>query len=407
MMLEAVVAVLVVAVAVLAVLLARRPAPAQDPQMAALRNELSILRETSQQSSRIMNEAFDRQLQSMGSNVQTALAGVRTEVSGHLEAMNQNVARRLNENVQAMRETSGSVGDRIAGVQATFAELKKEIGGLSEQARQLSETSKVMADLQRIFSAPKLRGGFGEAQLDALLSQVFAREQFQLQYQFSSGDIADAVIHFPMGRVAIDSKFPLENFRRVLEATGDAERKAARREFLKDVKRRVDEIAARYIRPADGTLPFALAYIPAENVYYEAIIRDEDGNDLYQYCIERRVFPVSPNSLYAYLQTIVVGMSGMRISQRAQSILRELDTLRHELEKLDEIYGTLGQHLKNAVARFDDGSRALDRLEGRVNALAGTGMPLFDEIERKQELASATPEPEPEKLFPTSPRLRN
>ncbi len=394
-MLEGAVAVLVVAVVVLAALLTRRPAASPQPEMAAVRSDLNILRETTQQSLRLMNEAFDRQLQGMGSNVQTALAGVQTEIGGRLEAMNQNVARRLNENVQAMRETSGSVGDRIAGVQATFAELQKQIGGLSEQARQLSETSKLVGDLQRIFSAPKLRGGFGEAQLDALLSQVFAREQFQLQYQFPSGDIVDAIVHFPLGSVAIDSKFPLENFKRMLEAAGDTDRKAARRDFLRDVKRRVDEIAARYIRPADGTLPFALAYIPAENVYYEAIIRDEEGNDLYPYCLERRVFPVSPNSLYAYLQTIVVGMSGMRISQRAQSILRELDSLRHELGKLDEIYGTLGQHLKNASARFDDGARALDRLEGRVNALAGgTGLPLFDEAERRQELASAAPEEE-------------
>jgi len=395
MMLEAAVAVLVVAVVVLAVLLTRRPAPSPQPEMAALHHDLNILRETTQQSLRLMNEAFDRQLQGMGSNVQKAMAGVQTEMGGRLEAMNQNVARRLNENVQAMRETSGSMGDRMAGVQATFAELQKQIGGLSEQARQLSETSKLVGDLQRIFSAPKLRGGFGEAQLDALLSQVFAREQFQLQYQFPSGDIVDAVVHFPLGSVAIDSKFPLENFKRMLEAAGDLDRKAARRDFLRDVKRRVDEIAARYIRPADGTLPFALAYIPAENVYYEAIIRDEDGNDLYPYCLERRVFPVSPNSLYAYLQTIVVGMSGMRISQRAQSILRELDSLRHELGKLDEIYGTLGQHLKNAALRFDDGRRALDRLEGQVSALAGgTGLPLFDDVERRQELASAAPEEE-------------
>ncbi|MGH8459843.1 MAG: DNA recombination protein RmuC, partial [Nevskiales bacterium] len=280
-MLEAAVAVLVVAVVVLAALLARKPAASSQPEMAALHNDLNILRETTQQSLRLMNEAFDRQLQGMGSNVQTALAGVQTEMGGRLEAMNQNVARRLNENVQAMRETSGSVGDRIAGVQSTFAELQKQIGGLSEQARQLAETSKLVGDLQRIFTSPKLRGGFGEAQLDALLSQVFAREQFQLQYQFPSGDIADAIVHFPLGSVAIDSTFPLENFKRMLEAAGDLDRKAARRDFLRDVKRRVDEIAARYIRPADGTLPFALAYIPAENVYDEAIIRDEDGNDLY------------------------------------------------------------------------------------------------------------------------------
>ena len=87
-----------------------------------------------------------------------------------------------------------------------------------------------------------------------------------------------------------------------------------RRDFIKDVRKRIDEIAGKYIRPAEGTLPLALMYVPAENVYYEAIIRDENGDDLYDYCVQRRVFPVSPNSLYAYLQTIIVGMNGMRVS---------------------------------------------------------------------------------------------
>src|SRR5581483_1589285 len=133
----------------------------------------------------------------------------------------------------------------------------------------------------------------------------FAREQYELQYRFASGEIADAIVRFPQGMVAIDSKFSLENFRRMAEANGDGDRKGARRDFLKDVRKRVDEIATKYVRPADGTLPFALMYIPAENVYYEAILRDEDGNDLYTYCFQKKVVPVSPNSLYAYLQTIV------------------------------------------------------------------------------------------------------
>src|SRR5947209_5992657 len=210
---------------------------------------------------------------------------------------------------------------------------------MSEQARQIADVSKSIGDLERVLSAPKLRGGFGELQLENLLSQVFASEQYDVQYRFSSGEIVDAVLHLPGGKVAVDSKFSLENFRRTMDAQNDIDKKAARREFLKDVRKRIDEIAGKYIRPAEGTLPFALMYIPAENVYYEAIIRDEDGNDLHDYCMQKRVLPVSPNSLYAYLQTIVLGMNGMRVSQRAESILREIQSLKIELEGFDEVYG--------------------------------------------------------------------
>jgi DNA recombination protein RmuC len=199
---------------------------------------------------------------------------------------------------------------------------------------------------------------------------VFSRHQFDIQYTFKSGERADAVLNFPQGKVVIDSKFPLENFRRMGQATTEAEKKTARRDFLKDVRKHIDSIAGKYILPEEGTLPFALAYIPAENVYYEAIIRDEEGNDLYRYCIERRVLPVSPNSLYAYLQTIVIGLNGMRISERAQSILKELESLRVEVEKFTGEYDTVGKHLRNATTKYDESARLLNKVETRVQGLS-------------------------------------
>ena len=310
----------------------------------------------------------------MGDNVQKALGAVNSNVAERLEAMNRHIADRLNENVKAMSGTSKEVNDRMAQVQGIFAELQKQVGGMSEQARRLAELSKSIADLQHILTAPKLRGGFGEEQLENLLAMVFAREQYRMQYAFSSGDRADAVLMFPQGMVAIDSKFSLENFRRIAEVETEPEKKAARRDFLKDVRKRVDEIASKYIRPAEGTLPFALMYIPAENVYYEAIIRDEDENGLYEYCVQKRVMPVSPNSLYAYLHTIVVGLKSLHVSQQAESILRQMESLRFELEKFTDVYEKLGTHLKNAGKSYDDSTRALSKLENRVQNLAGTGM---------------------------------
>jgi DNA recombination protein RmuC len=170
--------------------------------------------------------------------------------------------------------------------------------------------------------------------------------------------------------VPIDSKFSLESFRRMIEAATDADKKAARREFLKHVRKRIDE-TADYIRPADGTLPIALMYIPAESVHYEAILRDDEGNDLYSYCMQKHVLPVSPNSLYAYLHTIGVGMKGMRVSQRAEAILRDLQSLRMDFERFDELYGKLGTQLKHAANNYDLGARELDKVNNRMKALTG------------------------------------
>ena len=356
------------------VLVLRRPAFSDPQALEALRNDFNVLRESSDKSVSHVVDVFSKQMEGMGDNVQKALGAVNNNVAERLEAMNRNLAERLNENVKAMSGTSKEVNDRMAHVQGIFAELQKQVGGMSEQARHLAELSKSIADLQHILTAPKLRGGFGEEQLENLLAMVFAREQYRTQYAFSSGEKADAVLLFPQGMVAIDSKFSLENFRRIAEVETEPEKKAARRDFLKDVRKRVDEIASKYIRPAEGTLPFALMYIPAENVYYEAIIRDEDENGLYEYCAQKRVMPVSPNSLYAYLHTIVVGLRSLHVSQQAESILRQMDSLRFEVEKFTDVYDKLGTHLKNAGKSYDDSTRALSKLENRVQNLAGAGM---------------------------------
>jgi len=378
-MLEIVLAVVAgLAVLIAVVTLMRGRDAGSAPAVEALRNDVNILRETNSKSIQLIAE----QVRAIGGNVQTSLEAVRSDMGNRLDA-----------NASAMSQTSKTVNDRMANVQTAFASLQEQVGAMSEQARQIAEVSKGLGDLERIFSAPKLRGGVGEMQLENLLSQVFAREQYEVQYRFSSGDIADALVHLPQGDVVIDSKFSLENFRRMASAPSDAERRAMRREFIKDVRKRIDEIAGKYIRPAEGTLPLALMYVPAENVYYEAIIRDEAGDDLYDYCVQRRVFPVSPNSLYAYLQTIIVGMNGMRVSQRAESILREIQSLRLEVEEFDEVFGKLGTHLKNAVNNYELSARELTKLENRLQSLSGTDgqKSLFEDkkFEEKKRALSA------------------
>lgn len=344
---------------------------AEELALQAVRNDMNMLRLATESSLQNLTGIFSSQLQGVSGSVQSGLASMTSEVNTRLESMNSHVAAQLANNIKVMADSSQAVTRNMMTVQNTFAGLQKQVGEMTEQARQLGEMSKSLSSLERVLASPKLRGNFGEAQLEALLGNVFPADQFQMQYCFPSGDIADAILFFPQGKVVVDSKFPLENFRRMSEA-GENDKKGLRKEFIKDVRRRIDEIAARYVRPGDGTFPFALMFIPAENVYYEAIIRDDDGNDLYAYCEKHRVFPVSPNTLYAYLQTIVMGMRGMRISARAESILREIESLHTEMVRFTDCYDTVGKHLRNASAKFDDSSRVLQKVEQRLEGLSSS-----------------------------------
>ena len=347
----------------------RSTAGAEEMAMQAVRNDMNMLRQATENSLQSLTGIFSSQLQGVSGSVQSGLASMTSEVNTRLDSMNSHVAEQLAQNVKVMADSSQAVSRNIMTVQSTFAGLQKQVGEMTEQARQLGEMSKALSSLERVLASPKLRGNFGEAQLETLLGNVFPADQFQMKYGFPSGDIADAILFFPQGKVVVDSKFPLENFRKMSEAC-DADKKGLRKEFIKDVRRRIDEIAVKYVRPADGTFPFALMFIPAENVYYEAIIRDEEGNDLYAYCELRRVFPVSPNTLYAYLQTIVMGMRGMRISARAESILHEIESLHVEMMKFSDCYETVGKHLRNAAVKFDDSSRVLQKVERRLEGLS-------------------------------------
>ena len=247
----------------------------------------------------------------------------------------------------------------------------KVVGDLREKVGQIHEVGKAAAELVNILRAPKLRGGMGELFLGDLLAQILPAEHFKLQHRFRSGEAVDAVIQIGNKLVPVDSKFPLENFRRIVDAQSDSERVAARKQFLRDVKKHVDAIATKYILPDEGTYNFALMYVPAENVYYETIIKEEasasgEERPLFSYALEKRVVPVSPNSFYAYLQTILLGLRGMQVEERAQEILNTLARLRGDFERLEENFRVLGKHLTNAASSYTESEKALNKLDAKL-----------------------------------------
>ena len=288
-----------------------------------------------------------------------------------LDAFGQTVT----ENLQ---QSSASMNSRLDNA-------AKVVGDLREKVGQIHEVGKAAQELVNIMRAPKLRGGMGELFLGDLLAQILPPEHYRLQHRFKSGDIVDAAIQIGQRLVPVDAKFPYENFRRVIDAPTDAERVTARKQFMRDVKKHIDAIATKYILPDEGTYDFALMYVPAENVYYETIIKEEadaEEHQLFSYALQRRVVPVSPNSFYAYLQTILLGLRGMKVEQQAQEILATLARLRGDFERVQENFRLLGKHLTNATSTYTDTEKSFTKLDAKLG-----------QIEQPQLRADSSPPP--------------
>jgi DNA recombination protein RmuC len=297
----------------------------------------------------------------------------------------------LQQQMNGLQERLDKFGQTVAeNLQSSAAQMNsrldnaaKVVGDLREKVGQIHEVGKAAADLVNILRAPKLRGGMGELFLGDLLSQILPSEHFKLQHRFRGGETVDAVIQIGNKLVPVDSKFPLENFRRIVDAQSDSERVAARKQFLRDVKKHVDAIAVKYILPDEGTYNFALMYVPAENVYYETIIKEEasatgEERPLFSYALEKRVVPVSPNSFYAYLQTILLGLRGMQVEERAQEILATLARLRGDFERVQENFRILGKHLTNAQGSYSEGEKALTKFDAKLGQIEQPGIPSGD-----------------------------
>lgn len=290
-----------------------------------------------------------------------------SEVDRKLGTSMDSVSQRLDSNTKVM-------GERLDNAARVIGEVQRNLGAMGQETQRIKEIGQDIASLSEILRSPKLRGGMGEYFLADLLAQILPPQHFQLQHVFASGEKVDAVVKLSNRLVPVDAKFPLENFRRLVEAQTDEERKRHRREFVRDVKKHVDAIARKYILPDEGTFDFALMYIPAENVYYETIIKDEafgEDKSIANYAIESRVIPVSPNSFYAYLQAIVLGLRGLKVEERAQEIIDSLARLKGDLARFRTDFETVGTHLKNAANRYDEAEKRLAKFEGRLDDASG------------------------------------
>lgn len=282
--------------------------------------------------------------------------------------LREQLGKSLTDSAKLMMDSQKTVGDRLDRAAEVVGNVQKALGALDGATKQVYQVGKDIAQLQEILRAPKVRGAFGELFLGELLGQILPPKNFKLQHAFRSGEIVDAVVR--LGRlVPVDAKFPLENFKRLVQSQDPQEKTQARRKFVQDVKKHIDAIAAKYICPDEDTYEFALMYIPVENVYYEMIIKEEslaDESSIMTYAFSKRVVPVSPNSFYAYLHTISLGLRGLEIEENAREIVSHLARLRGDFGKFKEDFLLLGKHLSNSRIKYEDAEKRLVRFDDKL-----------------------------------------
>lgn len=321
------------------------------------------------------NEARDS-LSTANNSLLQAFESLQVGNERKLNEIRQSLENKLAENIE---KNVGAFRDMTAGI----AELKLT-------SDRIMQVSAEIGELTDILRSPKLRGDFGEFELENMLKDLIPSEHYEVKSNVN-GALADAAILLPEGKLCIDSKFPLENYRRAVSPdTPEAERESFRTAFINDAWTYVDSIADKYIVPGE-TLDLAFMFVPAEGVHYQILL---DG-ELQEHCRDKKVLPVSPNTLYAYLQVLGIGFRGLKLQQAAKEIESVLARLKHEFDDFRANFRLLGTHLQNAQNRFSDANSSaehfsvtLDRLHlGSVGDAAEQtgGFPLPEGAEGRPE----------------------
>src|ERR1700736_154588 len=323
--------------------------------------------------------AIESQMSELRRDLQT-IATSQARSTGQLETIAKGVAQRLDSVTptlqDAIKNSAQITGQMTSDAQTKMAdELKNTRDQISQIQRQLGEVqlagkqmSQTAQTLEGILGGAKSRGSLGEVTLERLLEDSLPRAQYEMQYRFPSGEVADAVIKLRDKKLmAVDSKFPLDAYRRI-STDGDE----ARRAFATAVKGHADAISKKYIVPNEGTLDVALMFVPSENVYGELLnTEDNKGQAIDAYCRDKKIIAVSPNTLYAHLCVIAMGLRGMSIEENAKRLLSNLDGMRKQMENFTDVFEKLGNHLKKTDQSYSEANKRLEKTQDTLGGMLG------------------------------------
>ena len=323
------------------------------------------------------NQALESQMNEMRRDLMT-LSTAQTQSSSKMETIAGTVATRLEAVTTALKDgvkdsaqlTSKITSDSQAAMSLELKNTREQINQIQNQLGEVQQASQQMFEttrtLENILGGAKSRGSLGEVTLERLLEDSLPPAHYSKQHRFRSGEAADAVIFLlDKKKMAIDSKFPLDAYRRL-----SAEGEEARRAFVTAVKGHADSIAKKYIVPDEGTLDVALMFVPSETVFYELLMSaDGKGQPLDEYCRSRNIFPVSPNTLHANLRVIAMGLRGMQIEENAKHLSENLNGLRKQLDTFEEYFEKIGTHLKNAQQSYTEADKRFGKASNTLDTL--------------------------------------
>jgi DNA recombination protein RmuC len=316
--------------------------------------------------------------------MQSLVAAQAQATAAQVSQLAQSLTAQLGQVTQQVQSGMASVGTIASSAQKAVSEqlqastqmlttVHQQIGEMQQAGHELSSAAK---QIEEVLGGAKTRGTLGEVALDRILADTLPRASYETQFRFSTGEIVDAVVRLSDKLLPIDSKFPLDGYRRLLDQGEEC-----RKDFSQAVRLHAESIAKKYILPGEETLDIALMFVPSEGIYYE-LLRSVDGKGtpLDEYCRTRCVVPVSPSTLFAHLKIIFLGLRGMQIEENAKKLLGSLSGLKRQMDNFGEVYERLGTHLRNAQQSYADADRKLDRARGSIEELAqgGPGEKVFE-----------------------------
>ncbi len=329
---------------------------------------------------RASSRRSEAQLSAVRQEMQSSLAAQLQAVAGQLNHLMQSVTQQLGQVRQELMTGVASTGQLNADAQRDVAkQLKSSTDALVQMSQKVGEMqqtsqdlSKATQTLQSVLGGAKTRGTLGEVTLERLLADALPQAAYATQYRFAStGAIVDAIVRSGERLLPIDSKFPLEAYRRLAEE-GDE----ARRDFSTAVRKHADSIADKYILPDEHTFDYALMFVPSESIYYELLMtEDSKYGRLEEYCRAKRIYPVSPNSCCAFLSAVAVSLQGQKIEENARHLLANLAGVTKQVETFTDVYDKLGTHLRHAQQSYEDADSKLTRARNSLEQMSQGALP--------------------------------
>ena len=295
-------------------------------------------------------------------------------------SMEAKLGEGTNRMFESMRTQFGE-SQRLAGdirdlVAKQLTEVRVEQTKTNESTTRFMVIAEQLANLEKVLKHQKQRGNLGEASLELILSNILPPGSYKMQYEFPGGETVDAVVMTKEGVIPIDAKFSLDNYQRLVDAVDDKQREELEKQFKNDLKIRIDE-TSKYVRPKDGTLPFAFMYIPAEAIYYDLLVNEVGSvkvntRNLIDYAYnEKKVIIVSPTTFAAYLQSVLYGFKAFKIEETAKDIAKNVEALGRHLNAYQDYYKKLGNSLSTTVNHFNAGSKELGKIDKDVLRITG------------------------------------